>query len=333
MGIDLPQAGALLLAGGASRRMGRDKAALPWRGGTFLERIAGELAGFPERYLSANLENCPLPPPWQLVADRFPGCGPLAGLHAGLCVCRSPWLVAVSCDLPLLQRPLVEWLARQAAPPYGAVVPRDQAGRIHPLCWKGYRCSICRWERHSQPCWPTSTRRRTTGPSRRGNSGRPSGRKGARSVHFKISGGVGTMFDVHDCIGFLTNHGAKAVGEAMNQQFKKKDLTRVQWMALYYIGQKGQMTQKDLANAMMISEPSAAHLVERLLQGELIHRGGSVENYRAKLLSLTEKGRETLNSLFPLVEEFNRQGTQGISPQDLDTFKRVMEQMIRNVQE
>ncbi len=134
MGIDLPQAGALLLAGGASRRMGRDKAALPWRGGTFLERIAGELAGFPERYLSANLENCPLPPPWQLVADRFPGCGPLAGLHAGLCVCRSPWLVAVSCDLPLLQRPLVEWLARQAAPPYGAVVPRDQAGRIHPLC-------------------------------------------------------------------------------------------------------------------------------------------------------------------------------------------------------
>lgn len=75
------------------------------------------------------------------------------------------------------------------------------------------------------------------------------------------------MFDVHDCIGFLTNHGAKAVGEAMNQQFKKKDLTRVQWMALYYIDQKGAMTQKELAAAMMISEPSAAHLAERLLQG------------------------------------------------------------------
>lgn len=141
------------------------------------------------------------------------------------------------------------------------------------------------------------------------------------------------MFDVHDCIGFLTNHGAKAVGEAMNQQFKKKDLTRVQWMALYYIDQKGAMTQKELAAAMMISEPSAAHLAERLLQGELIHREGCAENYRVKLLSLTEKGKAALDELFPLVEQFNRQGTQGISPQDLETFKRVMAQMVQNVQE
>ena len=133
------------------------------------------------------------------------------------------------------------------------------------------------------------------------------------------------MFDVHDCIGFLTNHGAKAVGEAMNQQFKKKDLTRVQWMALYYIDQKGAMTQKALA--------AAAHLAERLLQGELIRREGCAENYRVKLLSLTEKGKAALDELFPLVEQFNRQGTQGISPQDLETFKRVMAQMVQNVQE
>lgn len=81
------------------------------------------------------------------------------------------------------------------------------------------------------------------------------------------------MFDVHDCIGFLTNHGAKAVGEAMNQQFKKKDLTRVQWMALYYIDQKGAMTQKELAAAMMIDPPGG---LRRKLPGEaaLPHREG-----------------------------------------------------------
>lgn len=141
------------------------------------------------------------------------------------------------------------------------------------------------------------------------------------------------MFDVHDCIGFITNRGAKVVCEAMNEQFKKKDITRVQWMALYYIShQNGSMTQKELASAMMISEPTTVHLVERMEQEGFITRTSSTDNYRAKFLGLTEKGEQILKDLFPLVVEFNREGIDGISEEELDVFKRVMHKMIENVQ-
>lgn len=140
------------------------------------------------------------------------------------------------------------------------------------------------------------------------------------------------MFDVHDCIGFLTSRGAKVVCEAMNEQFKKKNITRVQWMALYYISENHSITQKELAHVMMVSEPSVAHLVERLQQAELIERTSSPVNYRVNILSLTEKGEEVLRELFPLVEQFNQDAVQGFSQEELDTFKRVMETMIRNVQ-
>ena len=140
------------------------------------------------------------------------------------------------------------------------------------------------------------------------------------------------MFDVHDCIAFLTNSGAKAVCEAMNDQFKKKDLTRTQWTALYFIDQHQKITQKNLARIMMISEPSVMHLIERLEARRLVVRSPDPENFRAKLLSLTDKGKSALHDLYPLVEKFNMEGTKNISPDDLDIFKRVMAQIVQNVE-
>ena len=140
------------------------------------------------------------------------------------------------------------------------------------------------------------------------------------------------MFDVHDCIAFLTNSGAKAVCEAMNDQFKKQDLTRTQWTALYFIDRHPKISQKSLAHTMVISEPSVVHLIERLENHGLILRTGDPENFRSKLISLTDKGKATLDTLFPIVEEFNKDGTKDISSEDLDVFKRVMAQIIHNVE-
>ena len=113
----------------------------------------------------------------------------------------------------------------------------------------------------------------------------------------------------------------------------RDSITRVQWMALYYIShQNGTMTQKELAGAMMISEPTTVHLVERMEQEGFITRTSSTDNYRAKFLGLTEKGEQILKDLFPLVVEFNHEGIDGISEEELDVFKRVMHKMIENVQ-
>ena len=71
-------------------------------------------------------------------------------------------------------------------------------------------------------------------------------------------------FDVHDCIAFLTNSGGKSLDESMNRRFRGQDITRTQWTALYYIDRIPDITQKELAEAMMISGPSASNLVDRL---------------------------------------------------------------------
>lgn len=125
--------GAALFAGGTSRRMGRDKALLPLEGTLFLDRIAEELNCFEERLLSVDRAERYEELPWQHVVDRKTGCGPLGGLCAVLSECRSDALLVVTCDMPLYEARLGQWLCQQLEEPWDAVVPKTRDG-VHPMC-------------------------------------------------------------------------------------------------------------------------------------------------------------------------------------------------------
>ena len=124
---------AVVLAGGQSRRMGQDKASLTIGGLSFLEKIAGELAGFGEVLVSVADAGAPRLSGCRNVVDVYKGCGPLSGLYSALSVIETEALLAVSCDLPFFNRALGEYLVAQLDADADAVVPVT-AGRIHPLC-------------------------------------------------------------------------------------------------------------------------------------------------------------------------------------------------------
>ena len=106
---------AVILAGGKSSRMGRDKASLTLGHETFLQRIAAELdaCGFQEKYVSLGTgekTEIHIPVGWTAVRDRYRDCGPLGGIHAALSACRAEWALFVSCDTPLYRKELAELL-------------------------------------------------------------------------------------------------------------------------------------------------------------------------------------------------------------------------------
>lgn len=127
----------VVLAGGASRRMGRDKAALPWTGTTLARRAAGVLAEVCGQVVIAGPAAL-APDGVEAVADVFPGRGPLAGLHAGLARAAGRPMFALACDLPFVGVELVAHLVAAAAAARGdgparAWVAADAEG-VQPLC-------------------------------------------------------------------------------------------------------------------------------------------------------------------------------------------------------
>ncbi len=113
----------VILAGGLSRRMGRDKAALAAGDGTLIEHVARRLAPVVEETIIAGGAGRPNLPGVHIVDDRYADVGPLAGMHAGLSAARYPHVWVVGCDLPDVE-PAMVTLLRGLADDYEAVVPR-----------------------------------------------------------------------------------------------------------------------------------------------------------------------------------------------------------------
>ena len=102
----------VILAGGASSRMGSNKALLPHKGGRFIESIYRELSEiFPEVILVTNTPEQYAFLPCRKVPDIFEGMGALAGIHAGLAQSSNPAVFTVACDMPHLD----PWLIRHIA--------------------------------------------------------------------------------------------------------------------------------------------------------------------------------------------------------------------------
>jgi molybdenum cofactor guanylyltransferase len=128
----------LLLAGGRSRRMGRDKAALAAAGRSQLERAMALLAPHVERAfvsVRADQRSDPLRAGFPQIVDRHENLGPIAGLLAAQAQYPGhAWLV-LACDLPLLDAATLTHLLRHRAAAREASAYRSSRdGLPEPLC-------------------------------------------------------------------------------------------------------------------------------------------------------------------------------------------------------
>jgi len=120
----------VIQAGGESRRMGTDKALLPFLGKPLILRPLSRLAGLanevlvtsnhPESYRFLGLT--PIP-------DVFPGLGALGGLFTALSVARYPYVAVVACDMPFASQEIFAFaLVLLHETGADAVIPRSKGG-------------------------------------------------------------------------------------------------------------------------------------------------------------------------------------------------------------
>lgn len=122
-----------ILVGGASRRMGADKAGLKLGHRSFVERAAEALAAIAGNVsVVGDRDETPIPH-LKIVRDVYPAWGALGGLHAALSACRKRWAAVVACDLPFVTGELFVRLASMRQN-FDAVVPVQADGRPQPLC-------------------------------------------------------------------------------------------------------------------------------------------------------------------------------------------------------
>jgi molybdenum cofactor guanylyltransferase len=128
-----------VLAGGGSRRFGRDKALVEIDGEPMLARMIALLRGVPmavkmiagrRKYEAFGTD---------IVEDQWPGEGPLGGIitaleDAGRSAAPSEWNLIVSCDMPFLTREWLGFLCERAGKSEAQVILAHSTQGPEPLC-------------------------------------------------------------------------------------------------------------------------------------------------------------------------------------------------------
>jgi molybdopterin-guanine dinucleotide biosynthesis protein A len=128
----------VILAGGASRRMGRDKVFLEVEGQPLIALVAERLRAVAgEVIIAANDTGRYAAFGDRCVPDVYPGVGTLGGIHAGLRVAAHDLVVVVACDMPFLNPDVLAWFVGAASKTNGAgsadLVVLKHAEGVEPL--------------------------------------------------------------------------------------------------------------------------------------------------------------------------------------------------------
>ncbi len=124
---------AFILAGGKSTRMGSDKAFAMVHGATLLSRMLDLARSVAEdvRIVGDSAKFASFGP---VVEDVFPGCGPLAGIHAALRSSATDLNLIVAVDTPFLSAELLQFLIGESRTTSAMVTVARTSDGWQPLC-------------------------------------------------------------------------------------------------------------------------------------------------------------------------------------------------------
>lgn len=127
----------IILAGGLSRRMGRNKSELRLNGKTLLQIQADKLLALGIEDVMLSGARCPALPGARVIPDEYEGRGPLGGIHACLRAARNPACLVLSVDVPLIP---VSTLAQLCRAHRGGITVLRHYERDEPLIGVYDRC-------------------------------------------------------------------------------------------------------------------------------------------------------------------------------------------------
>jgi molybdopterin-guanine dinucleotide biosynthesis protein A len=123
----------VVLAGGKSTRFGSNKALIEYDGKTFLQQIIERLQPFAKEVVIAGFH-----PEYELVgipvlADKMEGIGPLGGIYTALTYSTTPWILVMTCDMPLVTDEIIAYMITTTKGEDVTGWKQSESGGLFPL--------------------------------------------------------------------------------------------------------------------------------------------------------------------------------------------------------
>ncbi len=137
--------------------------------------------------------------------------------------------------------------------------------------------------------------------------------------------------DPYESIGFHCNITMKAFFSTLGDKLKGTGISPSQFLALANLTAFGPLSQSELADHLAITGATTARLVDRMERDEWVRRERDPNDQRIKMVIPTEKAAGIWKEISQAGREVLEQAYQGVTPEELDTVKRILKHIRENL--
>lgn len=142
-------------------------------------------------------------------------------------------------------------------------------------------------------------------------------------------------YNPYDSVGYLTGIADQYMRQGLIRKFKQTGygITGEQWHILIYLYLNDGQMQKELSRLTGKSKVAIAKIINHLEESNLVVRIPNENDGRSKKVYLTPKGKKLEGIFVKIAKENLANAIKGLSPDDIETFKKSLRQIIANMKD
>ncbi|MEN1968116.1 MarR family transcriptional regulator [Lentibacillus sp. N15] len=113
----------------------------------------------------------------------------------------------------------------------------------------------------------------------------------------------------------------------------KSSFSRTEALVLYKLYYNGKMRASELATILAITTGGLTGLTDKLVEGGYVERNRTQQDRRVVYLSITDKGKEMIKTMYAARKAFIEKLFQGITTEELIRFKDTASKLLRNFED
>ncbi|HIX63842.1 MAG TPA: MarR family transcriptional regulator [Candidatus Mediterraneibacter colneyensis] len=115
------------------------------------------------------------------------------------------------------------------------------------------------------------------------------------------------------------------------EMYQEFDLNKSQASILFTLHQRDSMSQKELASRLNVSAPSITSAIQKMEKEDYLTRRPDENDQRVMRLSLTEKGKSCIQSVWTVAENMEHLMFRGMNAEETLLFRRLLVQIHDNL--
>jgi MarR family transcriptional regulator for hemolysin len=137
--------------------------------------------------------------------------------------------------------------------------------------------------------------------------------------------------DPYESLGFHCGLTFKAFISSMEKRLRGTGVSPAQFLALAHLVALGPLSQTELVDRLSITKATGVRLIDRMERDGWVVREADPEDGRIKRVAPTQGAMEVWEKVSQAGRELLEQAYRGVHPAEIETVKRVLERVRRNI--